>query len=84
MPGGTATYTAAYVYDAASRLTSASENYSAYAYAYNANDQVTQVDNNGTTGIPHVVLADGYDNLGRRTSLSATVAGTADFLANFG
>ena len=33
--------------------------------------------------MPHVVLALGYDHLGDETSLSATVAGTADFLNNY-
>src|SRR5258708_20879163 len=83
MSGGTAIYSAIYAYNAASDLTSASDNFSAYAYAYNANDQVTSVDNNGTPNVPRVVLASAYDALGRKTSLSATVAGTADFLNNY-
>ena len=33
--------------------------------------------------MPHVVLAVGYDHVGNETSLSATVAGTADFLNNY-
>ena len=33
--------------------------------------------------MPHVVLAVGYDHLGDETSLSATIAGTADFLNNY-
>ena len=50
----------------------------------NADNLVTSVDNSGTPGVPHVVLIDGYDNLGRRTSLSSSVASTADFMDNFG
>jgi RHS repeat-associated protein len=83
MSSGTPIYTALYVYNAAGDLTSASDNYSDYAYAYNADDEVTSVDNSGTPSVPHVVLAVGYDHLGDETSLSATVAGTADFLNNY-
>jgi hypothetical protein len=36
-----------------------------------------------TPNVSHVVLAVGYDHLGDETSLSATVAGTADFLNNY-
>jgi YD repeat-containing protein len=80
MSGGTAIYTADWTYDAASNLTSASDDNSAYAYTYNSDNNVTQVDNNGTPTGPHVVLNIGYDNMQRETSLSATVAGTADLL----
>src|SRR5258708_18039836 len=83
MSGGTAIYTATYAYDAASNLTSASDGNSAYAYTYNSDNSVTQADNNGTPTGPHVVLNIGYDNMQRQTSLSATVAGTLDFLNNF-
>src|SRR5207248_8046273 len=76
-------YSAIYAYNAANLTTGASDNFSAYAYAYNANNQVTSVDNNGTPNVPHVVLASAYDALGRKTSLSATVAGTADFLNSY-
>ena len=48
MSSGTPIYTALYVYNAAGDLTSASDNSSAYAYAYNADDEVTSVDNSGT------------------------------------
>ena len=48
MSGSTAIYTALYVYNAAGDFTSASDNSSAYAYAYNADDEVTSVDNSGT------------------------------------
>ena len=83
MSGGTAIYTASYGYDAAGNLTSASDNNSAYAYSYNSANHVTQIDNSGTPTGPHVVLNIGYDNMQRQTSLSATVAGTADFLNNY-
>ena len=56
MPGGTAIYTASYAYNLAGLLTSAGDNNSYYAYAYNADNSVTQVDNSGTPTGPHVVL----------------------------
>jgi YD repeat-containing protein len=56
MSGGTAIYTANWAYDAAGNLTSASDNNSAYAYTYNSDNVVTQVDNNGTSTGPRVVL----------------------------
>jgi RHS repeat-associated protein len=83
MSGGTAIYTANYAYDAAGNLTSASDNNSAYAYTYNADNSVTQIDNSGTPNRPHVVLNIGYDNMQQETSLSATVASTLDFLNNY-
>ena len=83
MSGGTAIYTATYAYDAAGNVTSASDNNSAYAYTYNSDNVVTQIDNSGTPTGPHVVLNIGYDNMQRETSLSATVAGTLDFLNNY-
>ncbi|MSR57401.1 MAG: hypothetical protein EXS05_06990 [Planctomycetaceae bacterium] len=78
--GGTTIRTLSYAYDAAGELTSAGDADSAYAYTYDAAGRVTQVDNNTTPNVPRVILTSGYDNLDRRTSLSASVAGTADFL----
>ncbi|HVC98555.1 MAG TPA: RHS repeat-associated core domain-containing protein, partial [Pirellulales bacterium] len=42
--------------------------------------RVTSLDNSGTVNMPHVVLASTYDAMNDRTQLTATVAGTADFL----
>ncbi len=83
MSGSTAIYTALYVYNAAGAPTNASDNYSDYASAYNADGLMTSDDNDGTPNVPHVVLAMGYDHLGRETSLSATIACIADFLNNY-
>ena len=77
--GGSTVNTLAYTYDAGSQLTAASDNASAYAYTYNANGLVTSVDNQGTPNVPRVVLTSAYDSLNRRTQLSASVNGTADF-----
>jgi hypothetical protein len=46
----------------------------------NRQREVASVDNAGTPGMPDVVLSSGYDAAGNRSSLSATIAGTADFL----
>ncbi|MGH7139755.1 MAG: hypothetical protein ACREHD_28780, partial [Pirellulales bacterium] len=73
----------AYSYDLAGELTAAGDGNSAYAFAYNGDGQTTSVDNAGTPNVPHVVLASGYDLMGDRTSLSATVAGTADFADSY-
>ena len=37
------------------------------------------VDNNGTSGVPRVILTSVYDAASNRTRLSAAVGGTADF-----
>ncbi|MBW3540935.1 MAG: hypothetical protein KY476_11745 [Planctomycetes bacterium] len=67
------------VFDAAGRLTSVGEDFSAYAYMYDALGRATSVDNFGTPGVPHVVLDSTYNALGNRTRLSATLDGTFDF-----
>lgn len=41
------------------------------------------VDNAGTPNVPHVILTEGYDSASDRTSLSATINGTADFLKSY-
>ena len=41
------------------------------------------VDNSGTPNVPHVVLASTVDLMGDRTSLAATINGTADFINNY-
>lgn len=41
------------------------------------------VDNDGTSGVPRVILTSGYDSNGNRTSLSATIDGTDDFLNSY-
>src|SRR6185369_6402878 len=81
--GGTTIRTLSYAYDAAGELTSAGDADSAYAYTYDAAGRVTVVDNNTTPNVPRVILTSGYDNMDRRTSLSATVGGTNDFLDSF-
>ena len=80
MSGGTPIYTISYAYNADNAVTSASDPDSSYAYTLDHLGRVTSLDNSSTPNIPHVVLSSQYDALGDRTQLTATVAGTADFL----
>ncbi|HVA50387.1 MAG TPA: RHS repeat-associated core domain-containing protein [Pirellulales bacterium] len=83
MSGGTVIATMAYTYDADNELLTASDPNSAYAFAYNGDGLVTSTDNAGTPNVPDVLLTNGYDLMGDRTSQSATVAGTLDFLNSY-
>ena len=65
--GSAVTYTANYGYDAASELTSASDNSSAYGMVYDSRGNVISRDNANTLNIPHVVLTSVYDGVGNRT-----------------
>lgn len=67
-------------------MSSASDSNSAYAFSYHGDGHMASVDNAGTPslGAPgNVVLTSAYDPLGDRTSLSATINGTADFLNSY-
>ena len=75
--------TLSYTWDAAGQLTAASDPDSSYAISYDNLGRVLTVDNNGTSGVPRVILTSGYDAAGNRSSLSASVAGTADFLNTY-
>jgi RHS repeat-associated protein len=79
LTNGTLERTMSFVYDAASQLTSTTDPDSTYTYSYDALGRVTSVDNDGTSGVPRVILASAYDSASNRTSLAATIAGTADF-----
>ena len=75
----------AYTYDLDGELYTAGDDSSSYTYGYNSLGQQISVDNNGsqtngTPGVPDVVLGSAYDAAGNRTSLSATIGGTADFV----
>ena len=78
-------------YDADGELVSAADKYSAYTFAYDSLGRQTSVDNegsgpsgtSGTPGVPDVVLTSTYDAAGNRTSLSAAVGGTADFVNRY-
>ncbi|OYV78599.1 MAG: hypothetical protein B7Z73_19540, partial [Planctomycetia bacterium 21-64-5] len=83
MSGGTVVATMAYAYDLDNELTSASDPNSAYAFTYNGDGLVTSTDNAGTPNVPDVLLTNTYDAMGDRTSQSATIAGTLDFLNGY-
>jgi RHS repeat-associated protein len=75
-------YTATYGYNADSELTSASDPFSSYTYTYDALGDVTNVDNAGTPGVPHVALSYGYDSFGNRTSLTDSLGGSISYAYN--
>jgi YD repeat-containing protein len=64
--GSTVNYSANYGYDAASELTSVSDNNSAYGFAYDSRGRLISADNANTLNIPHVVLTYQYDADGHR------------------
>ena len=67
--GSTVNYTASYGYDAASELTSASDDNSAYSLAYDNRGHQISTDNANTPNMPHVVLTSVYDGVGNRTAV---------------
>jgi RHS repeat-associated protein len=81
----------AYTYDLDGDLLTAADDYSSYTYAYDSFGQQVSVDNNGsgiggssgTPNVPDVKLNSTYDAVGNRTSLSATIGGTADFVNTY-
>src|SRR5487761_1699134 len=83
MSGNTIVASMAYAYDLAGQLTSASDPNSAYAFGYNNDGAVLTGDNTATPNAPHVLLTSTVDLMGDRTSLAATIAGTADFLNSY-
>ena len=91
--GTDCTATISYTYDADGEMTTAQQTgvggTSGYYYTYNSLGQQASVDNNNaaegvsTSNVPDVVLASTYDGDGDRTSLSATIGGTADFVNTY-
>ena len=60
-------------------MLSASDSQTAYTWTYDVLGRATQIDNQGSPALPHVVLDQAFDAMGARTRLVATVNGTADF-----
>ncbi|MGE3407544.1 MAG: Calx-beta domain-containing protein [Pirellulales bacterium] len=83
MDGMSVVHTFTYEYDAANRLLAESDEDSAYAYTYDYFDRLSTVDNDGTTGVPQVVLAYAYDEYSRLASVAATVDSDDDFLNTY-
>ena len=79
----------AYAYNSLGDLTSESDDFSSYTYQYDSLGRQTSVTSDNP-GQPTVVLTNGYDATGSdakgddlRTSLSATINGTPDFLNTY-
>jgi RHS repeat-associated protein len=72
-------YTATYAYDAANRLTSESDPNSTYTMSYDNANRLTNVDNHGTPGAPHVALSYGYDQYSNRTSLGDNLSNSITY-----
>jgi RHS repeat-associated protein len=68
--GGPAVNTETIAYDLAGERLSVGDNFSTYAYTYDARGRVHTEDDAGTPGLPHVVLTDGYDATGNLTSVA--------------
>ena len=77
--GGSAFHTMTLAYDAVGNIASVQDNFSHYAYAYDAVNRVTSIDNTGTPGSPRVTLTYGYDKNGNRTSLGDSLGGTDSY-----
>jgi RHS repeat-associated protein len=60
-------------YDVVGNITASGDVNSQYAYRYDAVDRVTAVDNQGTSGVPGVLLNYGYDAAGNRISTTDTI-----------
>ncbi len=83
LDGQTLVRTLTFDWDAAGQLVAASDPDSAYAFAYDDAGRLIAVSNEGTPGVPTVLLEMTYDRLHRRTSLAATIDNTADFVTTY-
>jgi RHS repeat-associated protein len=73
--GGSAFNTITYTYDAAGRITQEQEAHSKYVFGYDYANELTSVNDQGTTGLPQVTLTYAYDGDGNRTSLDDSLGG---------
>ncbi|MEM7758756.1 MAG: FG-GAP-like repeat-containing protein [Cyanobacteria bacterium P01_A01_bin.40] len=64
-----------YNYDKASQLISVNDSDSAYAYVYDLNGRLIEVDNAGTPSVPNVVFNYDYDPVGNLLSVTDTIDG---------
>ena len=71
--------TIGYAYDAAGRLVQVTDPDASYAFAYDSDGRLIRVDNAGTPGMPHVVLASAYDVRDNRISLGDNLGGQIAF-----
>jgi RHS repeat-associated protein len=68
-----------YGYDAASELTSATDNNSANSFAYDSRSRMVSADNANNLNIPHVVLTSQYDLASNRTQLTDNLNGAVTY-----
>jgi RHS repeat-associated protein len=76
---GTVIYTATYTYDADNQLTNETDPYSTYALSYDGDHHLTVVDNNGTPGVPHLVLTYSYDAWNMRVNTTDNFGGSITY-----
>jgi RHS repeat-associated protein len=81
--GGTTVRTLTYLHDSANQLTSASDPAAAYSYVYDNLGRATQITHDYASLTANIVLAQTFDAASRRTSLSATIGATTDFLTSW-
>lgn len=67
--GATQTYVASWAYDAIGNLLMTQDDFSKYAYTYDALNRVLTEDNAGSPNMPHVILNYAYDKDGNRLSV---------------
>jgi RHS repeat-associated protein len=72
-------YTATFSLDAAGEVTRATDPNSTYAYTYTKVGLLQSVDNNGTPGVPHIVLTYSYNAAGDETSLTDSLGGSVSY-----
>jgi RHS repeat-associated protein len=72
-------YTATYQYDQANQLTSATDPNSTYAYSYDSDRRLKSTDNQGTPGVPRIVLTYSYDQFNNRTTLTDSLGGNISY-----
>jgi YD repeat-containing protein len=72
-------YTATFSLDAAGEVTQATDPNSSYAYTYTKVGLLQSVDNNGTPGVPHVVLTYAYNAAKDATSLTDSLGGSLSY-----
>jgi RHS repeat-associated protein len=71
--------TMTYNYDGAGQLTSETDPSSTYSYGYDLAGRLQSVDNNGTPGVPRVLLTYGYDAFDNRTTLTDNLNGSISY-----
>ena len=80
---GNAIRTISQSYDAASQILAASDPDSAYSYAYDSDGRLISVDNQGTTGLPRVLLEYAYDSVDNLLSVTDSIDGQTAGVESF-